>query len=140
MKRSHLDRMNQESDRPVEVIGYLSNTTSTKVAELYVPTLEVLDLLAFLPEDIAEKARALTSWKRLYHNGSSINQLDRIGLVGIVDGVFTKFKLPEQVAEFNGIAIPAMLECKVQTGLLKHCNIIIIFVLFLVKRRVQHLQ
>ena len=117
MKRSHLDRMNQESDRPVEVIGYLSNTTSTKVAELYVPTLEVLDLLAFLPEDIAEKARALTSWKRLYHNGNNnINQIDRIGLVGIVDGVFTKFKLPEQVAEFNGIAIPAMLECKVHTG------------------------
>ena len=116
MKRSHLDRMNQEADRPVRIIGYLSNTTSAKKeeSEEYASTLEVLDLLTRLPEDIVEKARALTSWKRLNHNGKT-NKLDRIGLIGKVDGDFTKSKLPEQVAEYNGIAIPAMLECKVKS-------------------------
>ena len=114
VKRSHLDKMNQESDRPVEIIGYLSKTTSTKKeeSEEYTSTLGVLDLLIHLPEDILEKARILISWTRLYHNGK-ISNLDRIELIGKVDGDFTKSTLPEQVAEYNGIAIPAMLECKV---------------------------
>ena len=100
MKRSHLDKMNQESDRPVEIIGYLPKTTSTKKeeSEEYTSTLGVLDLLTRLPEDILEKARTLISWKRLYHNGK-ISNLDRIELIGKVDGDFTKSTLPEQVTQ-----------------------------------------
>lgn len=117
MKRSHLDRMNEEQpDRPVEIIGQLFNTTTTSnnktAAAEFSPTLGVLDLLNFLPEDLLETARSLTSWKRLYYDGKS-STLERIKLKGVVDGVFTKFRLPQYVAELNGIAIPTMLEFKV---------------------------
>ena len=114
LKRSHLDRMSEEPDRPVEIIGQLFNnrTSNNNETDEYSPSLDVTALLNFLPEDILDNARALISWKKLHFNDKSRN-LDRIKLKGVVDGAFTKYQLPQFVAELNGIAIPAMLECKV---------------------------
>ena len=107
--------MNEEPDRPVEIIGNLTKVFNPNKTDEYIPSLDVLDLLSFLPDDILLKTIALTSWKRLYYQGET-SKLKRIPLKAVVKGDFTKFKLPQYVAELNGIAIPAMLECKVRSS------------------------
>jgi len=92
-------------------INFLSgfNKSSTELSTFTNSNLDPTDLLKHLPDTIVTKAMSLLRFRQIVHKKA----VTPINLAAVVDGKFTKSKLPQQVAELNGLAIPAMLECKV---------------------------
>jgi hypothetical protein len=70
-----------------------------------------MELLNFVPDHILSTAAGSIKWTQL---ARACDAKDIIKLRGVIDGEFTSSHLPQKVAELNGLAIPAMLECKVR--------------------------
>jgi len=111
LRRQHLDTMNSERNGAVQIKrlnGYDRPTAPPPLAKSQV--LDATELLNFLPDKLVAEAKSFLRWNQIVHEKEVRNT---INLSAVVDGVYTKSKLPQQVAELNGLAIPAMLECKV---------------------------
>lgn len=113
MNRKQLQTMSTEQNSPVKIIvgkGYHNIKTPLEEPPMITRTLEAMDLLNFVPDHILATAAGSIKWKQL---AQACDTNDTIKLRGVIDGDFTSSHLPQKVAELNGLAIPAMLECKV---------------------------
>mmetsp|Transcript_31252 Transcript_31252/g.44920 ORF Transcript_31252/g.44920 Transcript_31252/m.44920 type:complete len:889 (-) Transcript_31252:2644-5310(-) len=114
IQRQHLNIMNNERNGAVRIKilrGYDQPTILPPFAKSQV--LDATELLNFLPDQVVAEAKSFLRWTQIVHEKEVRNN---INLSVVVDGDFTKSKLPQQVAELNGLAIPAMLECKINEG------------------------
>ena len=113
MDRKQLQKMSMERNSPVKIItgkGY-HDIKSPLDDSLITRTLEAMELLNFVPDHILSTAAGSIKWTQL---ARACDAKDIIKLRGVIDGEFTSSHLPQKVAELNGLAIPAMLECKVR--------------------------
>ena len=112
LRRQHLDTMHSEENGAVCINcldGFQSSSAASTPSSNDSLELDATDLLKHLPDKISTKAMSLLRFRQIVHGRDVIP----INLAALVDEKFTKSKLPQQVAELNGLAIPAMLECKV---------------------------
>ena len=112
LRRQHLNTMHSEENGAVRINcldGFQSSSAASTPSSNDSLELDATDLLKHLPDKISTKAMSLLRFRQIVHGRDVIP----INLAALVDEKFTKSKLPQQVAELNGLAIPAMLECKV---------------------------